>query len=225
MIDVFVSAGRTSTSVQERFLDALEGFLRQNMLNPRLVGRNDFSSDQPLKHIDRVMGQCSGTVILAFERLFIEKGVELRGSSRATAIDGQRIPTVWNQIEAGMAYASKQPLLMIVEDGLRVDGLLEHGYEWYVLRVELDERTLQNREFLGTFADWKKKVEMRASAKKTEPTMGSDEAAKVPLSLILRSISASQAFALLSAMFAIVAAVACGAYWLAIHQPAAIVAH
>jgi hypothetical protein len=121
-IDVFVSVGRPGTPEQEQFVAAFETFLRQNQLNPRLVGRNEFSADQPLKFIQRVMGECTGTIVLALERIRVATGTELYGESRNQPIVDARIPTVWNQIEAAMAYTLRQPLLVIVEKGLRCEG-------------------------------------------------------------------------------------------------------
>jgi hypothetical protein len=219
-IDVFVSQGRTSTPEHDRFMKAFEDYLRQNGLNPRMVGRNEFSTDQPLKHVERVMGECAGTAILAYERLHIERGTERRGSSSPTVLADQRLPTVWNQIEAGMAYAAKHPLFVVVEEGLRDDGLLQQGYDWFVLRTTLSEKTVQDPAFVGVFADWRKKVEAHAAAAKSAaPKVTADELEKIPLSTILRALSVKQWVAIVGVFFAVAAAIATGSFWLATHQP------
>ena len=159
MMDVFMSIGRTFTPEQEEFVAAVEQTVRDNQLTGRCLGRTEYSSEQPLKAIERLMTECSGTVIVAFERLYIESGIERRGSNEEKPIDGMSLPTVWNQIEAAMAYVMKQPLLVIVEDDLRSEGLLETGYDWYVQWVSLDRMILNDREFKGIFADWKRRVE------------------------------------------------------------------
>lgn len=68
------------------------------------------------------------------------------------------IPTVWNQIEATMAYTLGHPLLVVVEDGLKYEGLLETGYDWYVMHIKPNESLLASAEFQGVFADWKRRV-------------------------------------------------------------------
>ncbi len=158
-IDVFLSVGRTSTPQQEEFVAAIEQYLRINDLFPKTVGRSAFSSQQPLKFIKKLMKKCAGTVIIAFERIQIEHGIELRGSPQKKEITNAAIPTVWNQIEAAMAYVHKHPLLVIVQEGLRSEGLLETGYDWYVQWVTLELDALNRPEFIGVFADWKKRVE------------------------------------------------------------------
>ncbi len=132
---------------------------------PRTVGRNEFTSQQPLKHIDRLMQECSGTAIVAFERLYIQDGSERRGSDQERLVKNTGLPTVWNQVEAAMAYVRGHPLLVIVEDGLRREALLEPNYDWYVQRVRLDASILHDREFTGIFSDWKRLVEDSHAAK------------------------------------------------------------
>jgi hypothetical protein len=156
-VDIFLSVGRT-TSEQETFVASVEDYLRANELRPRTVGRTEFSSEQPLKQVQRLMHECSGAVIIAYERLYIQDGIDRRGSDAEEPISPCSLPTVWNQIEAAMAYTVGLPLLVMVEVGLRNEGLLEPGYDWYVQRIKLEATTLVGREFLGVFADWKQRV-------------------------------------------------------------------
>jgi hypothetical protein len=156
-IDVFLSVGRT-TPDQESFVAAVESYLQANDLRPRTVGRIEFSSEQPLKRVQRLMRECSGAVILAYERLYIQDGIDRRGSDAEEALGPCSLPTVWNQIEAAMAYTLGRPLLVMVEVGLRDEGLLEPGHDWYVQRIQLEAATLAGKEFLGVFADWKQRV-------------------------------------------------------------------
>lgn len=146
-LDVFISVGRTSTPQQEAFVRAIEDHLRANGLIPRALGRSDWSSEQPLKFVQQLMRECAGTVIIAFERIHIAKGTEKRGSGEEKALEDAKIPTVWNQIEAGMAYERRHPLLVLVEDDLREEGLLERGYDWWVQRLPLSANALHTPEF------------------------------------------------------------------------------
>ena len=151
--DVFLSIGRIYTKEQEVFVSAIEDYLRENGLTPRALGRTDFSSQQPLKFIEEVMRECSGTVVIAFERLHIQNAIEFRTGDSEREHSNVKIPSVWNQIEAGMAYVLGHPLLVIMEKGLKSDGILEFGYDWYVQHVEIDSKVLEGREFIGVFED------------------------------------------------------------------------
>jgi hypothetical protein len=162
---VFLSVGRTSTPRQETFVSALEQLMRRHGLRPQTVGRTSFSVDQPLKHVANLMRECSGTMIVAFERVYIERGAERRGSENELRLGECGLPTVWNQIEATMSYVLDLPLMVLVEHGLRSEGLLEKGYDWYVQWVDLDATTLKGAEFRGVFDDWKSRVKSRAASR------------------------------------------------------------
>ena len=138
---------------------ALEEYIRAQGMTPRAVGRSDFSSMHPLKFIQDLMNDCSGTVIIAFERVRVIDGLDRRGSSEEKKISNEILPTVWNQIEAAMAYVLGHPLLVIVENGARNEGLLEAGYDWFVQRVDLSPSVFTSKQFVGVFSDWKKRVE------------------------------------------------------------------
>lgn len=126
------------------FVSSVERLLLQHGMQPR---RAQFSSVQPLKKIEEVMRECAGTIIIAFERVFVERGCELRGGENEKFWEGERLPTVWNQIEAAMAYGMAHPLLVLCEAGLRIEGLLDDRYDWYVQRIALDQKLLWSEKF------------------------------------------------------------------------------
>jgi hypothetical protein len=162
---IFLSVGRTFTPQQELFVSTLESFLTSQGFIPQTVGRTYFSSQQPLKAVMELMDECAGTIILAFERTQIIQAFEKRGSKDERQITDLKLPTVWNQIEATIAYSKGHPLLVIVENGLKAEGLLEQGYDWYVQSVPLNQDALSGREFQGMFSDWKRRVEQSAAEK------------------------------------------------------------
>ncbi|MGA9768357.1 MAG: hypothetical protein WBV94_04900 [Blastocatellia bacterium] len=168
-INIFLSVGRTFTQKQENFVQSIERCLQVNGLIPQTVGRNYIKNQQPLKSVKECMDECAGTVILAFERVYIQNGIEKRGSATPKTITDANLPTVWNQIEAAMAYVLGQPILVLVENGLKSEGLLETGYDWYVKWVNLDDSPLNDPEFNGIFADWKRHVE-EFHSKRKKPT-------------------------------------------------------
>jgi hypothetical protein len=156
--DIFLSVGRPATEEQEAFVKEVERLLQEHDLQPHNLGRTDYSAAQPLQAIEELMDRCSGSVIIAFERLFVEAGVERRGSPEARDVASQGITTVWNQIEAAMAYVKHKPLLVIVEKGLLQQGLLSHGADWYVQQVPLDPKELRSPETIGRLKDWKGRI-------------------------------------------------------------------
>ncbi|NMH26495.1 hypothetical protein [Flavobacterium silvaticum] len=156
---VFISVGGTATTEQEDFVKLIEDRLRSENLIPSTVGRNNFTSDSPLKAVKELMNECSGILIIALERTYFENGIEKRGGSQETSLSQIKFSTPWNQIESGMAYAKGLPILVVLEKGLREEGLLERGYDWYIMRVLPNQQSLTTPEFNGVLASWKNKVE------------------------------------------------------------------
>ena len=48
--------------------------------------------------------------------------------------------------------------MVVVESGLKSEGLLERGNDWYVQWVKPDAAALSTTEFNGVLADWKRKL-------------------------------------------------------------------
>ncbi|MFO0872472.1 MAG: hypothetical protein U0575_00685 [Phycisphaerales bacterium] len=157
-LNVFVSVGGTATEKQEAFVRAVEDRLRSEGLAPHTVGRNTFSADAPLKTVTELLDKCSGAVVIALERTYFPAGIEKRGGPKESTLTEIKLPTPWNQIEAAMSYARGLPLLVIVEAGLKSEGLLERGYDWYVQWVNPEAAALTSNEFNGVLVSWKRKM-------------------------------------------------------------------
>jgi hypothetical protein len=130
--NIFISAGSPSTTEQQEFLDALMDTIRSGGHRPRVINKTDPLYEQPLNGIRKVLSQCDGALIAAYERIHIDNGSERRNSKKETQIQDSAITTPWNQIEAAMAYAMGVPILVVCQESVRRDGLLEFGMDWYV---------------------------------------------------------------------------------------------
>lgn len=204
-LDVFVSVGGTATEAQEAFVTAVETRLRSEGLNPHTVGRNTFSSDAPLKAVTELMNQCNGLVVIALERYYFPNGIEKRGGDNESQLQEVKLPTSFNQIEAAMAYTRGIPLLVIVEEGIKKEGLLERGYDWYVQIVKPDQSSLTTPEFNGILASWKKKIiQSKTEKKASKPT----NAAELTIGELFKGLKASQFWGLLASL----ATLAAGAF-------------
>lgn len=172
-LNVFVSVGGTATEQQEAFIRAVEDRLRSEGLIPHTVGRNTFSADAPLKTVTELLEKCSGTLVIALERSYFASGTEKRGGPKAIKLTDVKLPTPWNQIEAAMTYARGLPLMVVVEAGLKSEGLLERGYDWYVQWVQPEASALHSTEFNGVLASWKQKM-VQTPRKVSLPRTASD---------------------------------------------------
>ncbi len=203
--EIFMSVGGTANDDQERFVQAVENRLRAEGLTPNTVGRNKFSVDAPLKTVEKLMDECVGTVVLALERTYFPAGVEKRGGERETSISNIVLPTPWNHIEAAMAYSRKLPLLVIVQESLKHEGLLEPGYDWYVQTVPLDEAYLSSSQFNGVLASWKNKIDARVSIRSNAKAIEIVDVSQMTVGQILGALKPSHLWSVLAALGAALA--------------------
>lgn len=199
-LNVFVSVGGTATEQQEAFVRAVEDRLRSEGLVPHTVGRNTFSADAPLKAVTELLDRCSGTVVIALERSYFAAGLEKRGGPKETTLSEIRLPTPWNHIEAALAYTRGLPLMVIVEAGLKSEGLLERGYDWYVQSVKAEAAALHSNEFNGVLASWKKKM-----AETPKKAFAARSPSDLTVAELLGSLKPVQLWSVVAALAAIVA--------------------
>jgi hypothetical protein len=198
---IFFSVGRASTEQQESFIKSVEARLRSEGLEPHTVGRSSFGSSAPLKTISEDLDKCYGAVVLALERYYYPNGFEMHGGNNQKSLSDIRLPTTWNQIEAAMAYSRGHPLLVIVENTLKPEGLLDDKYDWYVQRVKIDNETLSSQEFNGVFSDWKNKVKNGLENKHSYSFL-KNNLSKITFDDLL-SLNASQIWSIFGAIIAL----------------------
>jgi len=171
---VFLSVGGAGTKVQRDATDSIFAVIETCGLSPRQMKKNEWSSEKPLRAIRRVMNECHGAVIIAFTRYEFPAGSERARDGSSTELGPTRFPTVWNQIEAALAYGRDIPLLVICEHGLRDDGLLESKYDWEVFWTDFQPEDLRSDRFSGFMQSWKRLVDEHVEASRVSP-----EAAKI----------------------------------------------
>ncbi len=157
--NVFVSVGGGRTPHQDRFVESVYRQIRSVRLTPLTLDDYGAANTQPLTDVARRMDRCYGAVVIAFERTYIEKGVSRRDvPDRKKSVDGTRLPTVWNQIEAAIAYTRELPLLVLVEHGLSDEGMLESRYDWRVTWVDISQDLADEPKYRSIFEDWGRSV-------------------------------------------------------------------
>lgn len=133
-ISVFLSRPTPHEEGQQVFLKKVQQHLRQRGLVPRTIGYTDYGQ-HPMPHIRSVMMDCNGLIGVAFRRFEIRKGVDrpknvvtdnqyAKGDER---MDGQWLTTPYLHLEAAIAFALGLPILLFVEEGVRLEGALENG--------------------------------------------------------------------------------------------------
>ena len=117
-IPVFVSSPTQLNSKQERARRVVLGILDDLQLEPRALGRSDYPKDVPLKEVFAIARHCHGGVILGFEQLRVTAGLWKAGTKEEERVGRSRpvsLPTPWNQLEAGILFGLRLPLLIFRE--------------------------------------------------------------------------------------------------------------
>lgn len=122
MLHVFVSR---PTWVPDEFRQGLDHFLDlldKMALKPRTLGSTDYPTRCPLDEVIHLMDECRGAVILGYPQIIVSSGT-LKNAQLSADLP---LPTEWNHIEAGLAYARDLPLLVIHHTGIR-RGIFDRG--------------------------------------------------------------------------------------------------
>ena len=173
MTDVFISR---PTWVAPNFRAGLDGFLgslKSLGLNPRTIGSTDYPSKAPLDEVIRLMERCAGAVILGYPQIVVASG-----SVKDTPLSSPlMLPTEWNHIEAGLAYARGLPLLVIHHRGVS-RGIFDRGaLSSFVYELNLEEAAWPLSERVrGAVETWKRDV--LDGPRLIRPTSGPPETAE-----------------------------------------------
>lgn len=207
---LFMSVGATYNDEQENFVREFENFIAQSGCQKLTVGRGNYTSDQPVAAARELMRAADGVVVIAFTRQIIEKSIEKPGSDKEKNLENMRTTTIWNQLEAAMAFALDLPILMIIEYGLHQEAMIKDRYEYRVLQTNIDMGFFSDEEFKGIFADWQKKI--NASKNNKSKVLNSGD---LTLDSIIRGLRPSEIWKLGGALITVFAIVAGVTYWLA----------
>lgn len=208
---VFLSVGATYSEDQEQFVKAFEGFLIDNDCKRLTVGRDSPASRQPILEAHDLMQTADAVVVLAFTRILVVDAIDKPDSKDQKKINDTRYPTVWNQIEAAMAFGLDIPLLVILEKGLYQEAMLKDRLEFRVRTTPLDAGFFRSAEFKRVFADFKKIAEKRAAEKKPALEAQPDS---MTIGQIIKGLRPDQFWKVGTALFSLVSALVAGAFWL-----------
>jgi hypothetical protein len=202
---VYISVGSAATPEQTAGTDAIFRSLETAGLSPRQMERNEWTAEQPLRGIKRVIDECHGTVVIAFTRYQFSSGIERKKDGSEKPLVDTRITTVWNQIEAAMAYTRGMPLLVIAEHGLIEDGLLEGRYDWKVYWTDFAADQLRSDAFIGYLESWKRLVlahhdEQSKSEQSNSAAACETDVTKLSLAQLCGQLTLPQLWAALSAV-------------------------
>lgn len=164
---VFLSVGATYTKQQEDCVLGFERMLVEYDFERLVVGRDNPPAKQPLLEVKELMLKSDAVVVLAFTRYVIIKGVEKPKANlpyhEESTIKEKRFPTVWNQIEAGIAFGLNKPLLVLVEHGLEQEAMIKKDRLEFMARIiDLDPKQFETQDFRKAFVKFAKEARRRS---------------------------------------------------------------
>src|ERR1700682_5210130 len=114
---IFVSMGTPYSDRYLQFRDELETFLRNRCKVERgIMGKSAYPDGSPLEKVRDVMRDCHGVIVVAYERKYLQSGVEKRGGKAPITLQDRAYTTPWNHIESAMAFSLGLPLYVICEN-------------------------------------------------------------------------------------------------------------
>jgi len=200
-IKVFISKGSTANKKQQDFVDAVLDRLNLVDISPRIMNENEWSHEQPLKAIKKIINDCSGIVIIAFNRTEFASGMEHKGKNSILLKD-IKLPTTWNHIEAAIAYSYNMPLLVIAEEGLKKEGLIEDGYDWRVFWTDMTMNEIKSNKFEGFLKSWKSSV-VEFNKNKVDIINDNVNPANISISKLFGLLTTPQIWKLIGSIFLI----------------------
>jgi len=206
---VFISKGSAATFQQRQFVDAVLDTLKTIGLDPRIMNENEWSHEQPLKAINKIISECCGTVIIAFTRSAFIEGKEFR-KDKVLQLNDIALPTTWNHIEGALAYSHNLPILVIAENGLKSEGLIEKGYDWTVYWTDLNIDSVKTDSFRGFLNSWKNAIENHNLTKPNKHHPVDFE--KITFGNLFNSLTISQIWKITTAIITLLIAVATFSY-------------
>lgn len=166
-IKVFISVGAPADDSQRVFRDTILNSVEIAGLSPRLMTGRDYDYKNPLRAVRGVLDECCGAIVIAYARYRFPYGEELRNDG-VRSLEEVSFPTVWNQIEAAMAYERGLPLLVIAQTGLRPDAFLEATNDVRPFWTSFDTPISESEGFQGYLQSWRRDVEEFASRKRSQ---------------------------------------------------------
>lgn len=155
---IFVSKPNSLSPVQTQFCIRFFDFLKSRGFNPRTLGQTDFPNESPINAVRTVLEECSGAIVLGLNQTFVKEGLHKAHTPDEASLQNCYLPTPWNQIEAGMAFVSRQPLLILKERGIK-GGIFDAGStDRFIHQADLTEEYLSSSRFLQPFHAWQEEV-------------------------------------------------------------------
>lgn len=127
MIPIFVSSPSDLNETQMESRSLILREMEEQKFEPISLGRNDYPIDLPLREVYVLAKHCAGGIILGFSQFATNNGIWKEGTqTQSKQSQPISFPTAWNQLEAGILFGLKLPLL-VFRDKYISGGIFDPG--------------------------------------------------------------------------------------------------
>jgi hypothetical protein len=203
---IFLSVGRQKDERRARFVATLETMLRSAGVDTVKLP-NTFNN--PLDKVVEELRLADGALVICFERVFARTAIEFRAAEQpGPETKPFLVPTVWNHIEAAMARTADVPVLVIAEQGCRIEGVLDPKVQLKIHWMDFEPELLAERYFQELFFSWIDAI--RDVPKRREVAV---DASSLRFVDILRSLKFGEVSAILVSAMTLAGAIFYAGWW------------
>jgi len=122
---IFLSYSKPFKQDQIDFLNDLKIYLESINLKPICLEQIHYSYKSPIEPIMEIIDDSKGTIVIPFERFHSYIGYNKEDSRESNEVINSFYPSVWTQIEAGITYSRKKPLLILKPNYILEEGIID----------------------------------------------------------------------------------------------------
>lgn len=161
LIPIFGSSPTHLNDRQFKIKKNLLGELGRAGLEWRSLGQTDYPHESPLLEVLTLAQHCSGGLVLGFSQFVTDRGTWLKGTPFARAAKAPAaFPTAWNNLEAGILFSLRLPLLVFREKRIS-GGIFDVGVtDLFIQDMPSPSPSNKERQHLReVFRKWAAKVQ------------------------------------------------------------------
>jgi len=160
---VFLSKPGMLDDRQRQLVDLVRRMLDEQEMTCQTIERSEYPKFGLIAEVRRLMSGCAGAVIFGLSQLDVRDGTWRLNTAEEAPVVNVKLPTPWNQIEAGMAAMRGLPVLLVSQPGV-TGGILDlGGSDDLIFRLDPGEAA-SARPGGEPFASWCAAVRERARA-------------------------------------------------------------
>lgn len=162
--NIFLSVAWPYRTEQVAFMERIQAFFERKGYALKTVDIKQYSRGSTMDEVQKVMEKCDGVIVLAFRRMEIHKATirpnsDLDKNSKrykeSEYIIEKYKTSDWCNVELGMAFGMKLPILLFLDDFL-IDQSIYMDDDIQVVKFNLEKEAYLKSEFS---LEWQRSID------------------------------------------------------------------